>query len=60
VGDIIGKSVVNMECDDYRAARKMLTGTFNVPNSRKLIPVFQKRDARSAICLTAQSRPRKI
>lgn len=45
VGEIIGVGVVNMEGDDHRAARKMLTGAFNVPNSRKLIPVFQKKAA---------------
>ncbi|KAH7067184.1 cytochrome P450 [Paraphoma chrysanthemicola] len=43
VGAIIGKGVINMEGDDHRAARKMLTGAFNVPNSRKLIPVFQQK-----------------
>ncbi|KAL1600452.1 hypothetical protein SLS60_006838 [Paraconiothyrium brasiliense] len=43
VGEIIGKGVINMEGDDHRAARKMLTGAFNVPNSRKLIPVFQQK-----------------
>jgi hypothetical protein len=43
VGDIIEKGVVNMEGDDHRAARKMLTGASNVPNSRKLILVFQKK-----------------
>ncbi|KAJ4296487.1 hypothetical protein N0V90_006532 [Kalmusia sp. IMI 367209] len=43
VGEIIGKGVINMEGDDHRAARKMLTGAFNVPNSRKLIPVFQEK-----------------
>ncbi|KAF2714603.1 cytochrome P450 [Pleomassaria siparia CBS 279.74] len=43
VGEIIGKGVINMEGDEHRAARRMLTGTFNVPNSRKLIPVFQAK-----------------
>jgi cytochrome P450 len=43
VGDIIGKGVINMESGEHKVARKMLAGAFNVPNSRKLIPVFQEK-----------------